>query len=345
MTQLPPTTRPSMADVARLAEVSTQTVSRYFTGVGYVRTETRQRIAAAIDELGYRRNASAQNFRTQRMNTVGVLSMGALTYGSAEILTGVSLAAHAAALTLSISQTDVLSEASDWEREARGGLEQLLSIPVDGLVVLTPRSGIEEVLESVVGPTTPVVTITDRPSRPQGVASMHSHAAARTATRHLIELGHTRIAHIAGPTGRNEAYERIRGYADAMTEADLEPRVVDVAHDWGPGSGFRAAAELPAGGFSAVVTGNDELALGFMSGMAQRGLLAPRDYSIVGIDDMPSAAYFSPPLTTMRQDFRLLGSQAFRMLHQQLLTGEPAGHWASEPELVVRDSTAACESP
>src|SRR3954465_9987468 len=104
--------RPNMADVGRLANVSPQTVSRYFTGVGYVRDETRERITAAIEQLGYRRNRSAQHFRTQRMNSVGVLSTGALTYGSAEILTGLGLAARNASMSLTISQIDVLSESS-----------------------------------------------------------------------------------------------------------------------------------------------------------------------------------------------------------------------------------------
>src|SRR4051794_1427401 len=107
--------RPNMADVGRLAKVSPQTVSRYFTGDGYVRVETRERIAAAIEELGYRRNRSAQHFRTQRMNTVGVLSMGRLTYGSAEILTGLGLGAGEASMSLTIIQIDVLSDSADWQ--------------------------------------------------------------------------------------------------------------------------------------------------------------------------------------------------------------------------------------
>lgn len=333
------TTRPSMADVGRLANVSPQTVSRYFTGVGYVRDETRERITAAIVELGYRRTRSAQHFRTQRMNTVGVLSMGTLTYGSAEILTGLCLAAREAGMSLTISQIDVLSEASDWQSEARAGLEHLLSIPADGVIVVTPLSGVDSLLKEAVG-ATPLVTVSDRPSSLQAVASIHSHAAALTATRYLLELGHTRIVHIAGPGGRNEAHERIRGYTDAMAEAGIRPNVVDVADDWSPASGFRAAQALDHEDFTAVMTANDEIALGFMSAMERQGLRAPVDYSIVGIDDMPAAAFFSPPLTTMWLDFRTLGAQAFRLLHQELSTGEPAGYWATEPELIVRASTA-----
>jgi DNA-binding LacI/PurR family transcriptional regulator len=125
-----------------------------------------------------------------------------------------------------------------------------------------------------------------------------------------------------------------------MLTAELEPFVVDVTDDWSPASGFRAAQALGSADFTAVFTANDEIALGFMSAMERRGLRAPADYSIVGVDDMPSAAFFSPPLTTMRLDFRTLGAQAFRMLHRELSTGEPAGYYSSEAELILRQSTA-----
>lgn len=328
-----------MADVARLAGVSTQTVSRYFTGVGYVKGETRQRVAAAIQELGYRRNSSSQKFRTQRTNTVGVLSMGALNWGSSEVLTGLSLAARTTDMSLTISQIDVSSQESDWQQQIRHGLERLLAMPVDGIILMTPIAGADDLVSAVTG-TTPLVTVSDRPSNLQAVASIHSHAAGLVATRHLLELGHTEIVHVAGPAGRNEAYERIRGYREAMTEAGLDARVIEGADDWTSPSGFRAAQSIGLDDFTAVLTGNDEIALGFMSGMEHRGRRAPQDYSIVGIDDMPSAAFFSPPLTTVRLDFRRLGDQAFRMLRQELSTGERAGYWARDPELVVRASTA-----
>jgi DNA-binding LacI/PurR family transcriptional regulator len=211
---------------------------------------------------------------------------------------------------------------------------------VDGVVVLTPYSGIEDALTEVAR-STPLVAVSDRPSTSESVASIDSHAAAGTATRHLLALGHTRILHVAGPAGRNEAHERTRGYREAMIAAGLEPFVVDVSDDWSPASGFRAAQALGSADFTAVFTANDEIALGFMSAMERRGLRAPHGYSIVGVDDMPSAAFFSPPLTTMRLDFRTLGAQAFRMLHRELSTGDQAGYYSSEAELVIRESTAS----
>ena len=129
-----------------------------------------------------------------------------------------------------------------------------------------------------------------------------------------------------------------------MTAAGLEPTVVELADDWSPTAGFRAARVLDPEDFTAAVTANDEIALGFISAMQHAGRHAPVDYSIVGIDDMPSAAFFSPPLTTMRLDFRTLGAQAFQLLQQELITGEPAGHFTGEPRLVVRSSTARRET-
>lgn len=329
--------RPSMADVGRLANVSTQTVSRYFTGVGYVREETRDKIARAIEELGYRRNHSARNFRRQQMNTVGVLSMGPLNYGSSEILTGLSLAARAEGLTLTITQLDLSSDLPDRMEEVRRALDHLLSIPVDGVVVLTPFSGAEDVLLETAGQT-PLIAISDRTTGTGGVASAHSGLAATQATQHLVDQGHRQILHLAGPRGQNEAVERERGYLEALASAGLEPRVMRLADDWTSRSGFRAAQQV-AEPFTAVFAANDEIALGFLSGMEERGRRAPDHYSIVGIDDMPSAAYFSPPLTTVRLDFRRLGTVAFDELLRQLRTASPAAHCGVEPELVVRRST------
>lgn len=331
--------RPSMADVGRLANVSSQTVSRYFTGVGYVREDTRERIAAAIEQLGYRRNQSARNFRRQRTDTIGVLSMGPLNYGSAEILSGLSQAARREEMTLAITQLDIGGDAVENNAEVARVLDHLLSVPVDGIVVLTPFSGVESVLSKLAG-SIPMITVADRMIGIEAVASAHSRVAADEATEHLLGLGHREILHVAGPAGRNEATERVEGYRDAMIRAGQEPLILDAAKDWTSSSGFRAAKLAEKLAFTAVFAANDEIALGFMHGMEARELRAPRDYSIVGIDDMPSAAYFSPALTTARLDFRGLGTVALQELLRQVRTGEPARHCGIQPRLVVRDSSS-----
>ena len=337
-------TRPSMADVGRLANVSTQTVSRYFTGVGYVRAETRARITAAIEELGYVPNQSARTLRTSRTNSVGVLAIGAFNYGSASVLTGLGLAAREADVTLTIAQLDLDFEAKNWEVEARRALTHFKSVQVDGIVLSTPLPGVDKLLTGW-DQSTPLITVSELPSAGEGSAGTHSHAAGWDATHHLIELGHRDILHVAGPSTRNEARERERGYRDAMQSAGLSPQVLDVATDWSSVSGFRAGELADPATFTAVFASNDEIALGFMSALERRGARAPQDFSIVGVDDMPAAAYFSPPLTTMRLDFRALGIATFKMLHHQILTGERAQHYVVEPELVIRDSTARIARP
>ncbi|CAH0140395.1 LacI family DNA-binding transcriptional regulator [Microbacterium sp. Bi128] len=334
--------RPSMADVARVANVSAPTVSRYFTGSGYVSAETRERIAAAVDALGYRVNQAGRNLRLQRTNSVGVLALGALNYGSAGVLTGLSLAARAADYTLNIIELDLDYDAIGWEKEAARALDHFLSMPVDGIVLSTPVRGAEALIDTI-SRNTPVITVSELPHSRDASASTQSHTAGYEATRHLIALGHERIVHLAGPSTRNEAAERERGYRDAMREVNLAPDVVDVAVDWSSASGFRAGQLVDPATFTGVFAANDEIALGFLSAMEKRGLRAPHDYSIVGVDDMPTAAYFSPPLTTMRLDFRTLGDHTFRMLHHEILTGERPRHLVVEPQLVRRESTALRE--
>jgi DNA-binding LacI/PurR family transcriptional regulator len=333
-----------MSDVARLANVSTQTVSRYFTGVGYVRAETRERITAAIEELGYVPNQSARALRTSRTNSVGVLTMGAFSYGSAGVLTGLGVAARKADFTLTIAALDLDFEAKNWEAEARKALTHFKSVQVDGVVVSTPLPGVEKLLADW-DQSTPLITVSELPSTDEGSAGTHSHAAGWDATHHLIELGHRDILHIAGPATRNEARERERGYRDAMQSASLSPKVLAVANDWSSVSGYRAGERADPSTFTAVFASNDEIELGFLSAMERRGKRAPQDFSIVGVDDMPAAAYFSPPLTTMRLDFRALGTATFKMLHHQILTGERAHHYVVEPELVIRDSTSRIDQP
>jgi DNA-binding LacI/PurR family transcriptional regulator len=328
-----------MSDVGRLAGVSTQTVSRYFTGVGYVSAETRRRISSAIDELDYVPNQAARNLRAAQTNTIGVLSMGGLNYGSAGVLTGLGLAARDADMALLIAQLDLDFEANTWEAEAKRNLERFRSARVDGIVLSTPIPGADHFLKSLTYDV-PVITVSELPDSAESSAGTHSHAAGLGATRHLIGLGHREILHVAGPATRNEAAERRRGYLDAMAEADLEPHILDVATDWSSLSGFRAANAADPQNFTAVFAANDELALGFISGMSKRGVSTPADFSIVGVDDMPTAAFFSPPLTTMRLDFRALGAATFTMLHHRITTGEHTEHYLIEPELIIRESTA-----
>jgi DNA-binding LacI/PurR family transcriptional regulator len=276
------------------------------------------------------------------------VALGALfhdaNYGSASVLTGLGLAAREADVTLTIAQLDLDFEAKNWEVEARRALAHFKSVQVDGIVLSTPLPGVDKLLTDW-DQSTPLITVSELPSADEGSAGTHSHAAGWDATHHLIELGHRDILHVAGPSTRNEARERERGYRDAMQSVGFSPQVLDVATDWSSVSGYRAGELADPTTFTAVFASNDEIALGFMSALERRGTRAPQDFSIVGVDDMPAAAFFSPPLTTMRLDFRALGIATFKMLHHQILTGERAQHYVVEPELVIRDSTSRIARP
>ncbi|MCO8270426.1 substrate-binding domain-containing protein [Actinoplanes sp. TRM 88003] len=169
-------------------------------------------------------------------------------------------------------------------------------------------------------------------------ATVDSYEAALLATRQLIELGHRRTLHIAGPERINETVDRENGYHDALAEVAAAPLPI-VRGDWSAESGFRAGAVVDPGDFTAVFSGNDQMAPGFMNALRGRGLVAPADYSIVGIDDMPDARHFAPPLSTVWMDFVELGRAGFGMLAERITTGERLARPVIHPRLVPRESS------
>ncbi|MFP7761956.1 LacI family DNA-binding transcriptional regulator [Marisediminicola sp. LYQ85] len=327
---------PTMADVGAEAGVSAQTVSRYFTG-GYVGNATRGRIEEAIESLGYRHNRIARSMRAQRSHTVGVLAMGPFNFGNTSIMTGLSRVAKEAGLSTIIAQLDVDVESVDGRLDVERALDNFVSFRVDGIIVATPFIGIVKHLERA-AKAVPAISLS-RSAETAGFATIDSYAAAAGATRHLVEQGHRRIIHLVGPLRYHEAVERLHGFDDVMAAAALPaPARYDCA-DWTAASGADAARRVEIDSFDAVVAANDELALGFLRVMADRGRVAPTDFSIVGIDDMPEAEYFWPRLTTMRMEFETLGETALELLVRRLETGDAQEGRILTPSLVVRDST------
>ncbi|KQQ05816.1 MULTISPECIES: LacI family DNA-binding transcriptional regulator [unclassified Rathayibacter] len=339
MSSLPsPRARPSMADVGRHAEVSAQTVSRFFTG-GYVAPATRGRIEAAIADLGYRHNRVARNLRVQRTDTVGFLAMGPLNYGHSELLTGVSRAARSEGLSLITALLEVDPREPSARLEMLHAVDKLLSFQVDGIIVGTPYEGLDELVDYI-SASVPVVTRSEHAGPSEDSTYADSYGAGYLGTRHLLELGHRRILHVAGPGNRNEAVDRERGYRAALAEAGVEPLEVLRCREWDAGSGAEQGRLCDPESFTAVSAANDQIALGFLRAMADRGRFAPEDYSIVGVDDMPETEYYSPPLTTMHLDHQLLGEKALRMLAARIRTGERQERTAVSARLVLRSSTA-----
>ncbi len=326
-----------MADVAALANVSRGTVSRHLTGRGYVGADARQRIQSAVDELGYRPNLVARNLRTQTTNTIGVLSIGPRDFGSSSILSGLDDASRQAGYGLITAQLPHDLDDPRAVDEIQRAAERLLAHQVDGIVLASPYPGFEDLWEELAS-RIPFVTLSSHPRHGVGATFVDSYAAGRMATEHLVELGHRAILHVRGPRSRPESDDRERGYRDTVEAAGIDAQMTPPCEEWSSASGYRVGQLLAKGEWTAAFCANDAIALGFQHAMYERGLRAGQDYSIIGIDDMPDAAHFQPPLTTVALDHLELGRSAFRMILEHLRTGSPAANTVIEPALVRRES-------
>ena len=327
-----------MADVGRLARVSAQTVSRYFND-GYVSDDARERITAAVAELGYRQNALPRNLRRARTDSIGYANIGPLNYGGASILTGLSRAARAAGQSLLTTQLDIDPTAPESTEEVRHALETFLSLRVDGIIVGTPFEWLNDVLEAVER-VVPVVGIAERLGTNGHPWSGASCSAGRLAVEHLASLGHRRILHLGGPQETNEARERHSGYRETMERLGLIPLPPRHATAWTAQAGYDAAAGINPAEFTAVFAANDLLALGLTSRLRTLGLTCPDDFSVVGVDDSPDVDFYSPPLTTVRIDFERLGELACAQLLHRIDAGGPEEPIGVDVDLRVRASTA-----
>lgn len=296
------TASPTIFDVARLAGVSHQTVSRVINNHASVRDSTRERVRQAVDQLSYRPNAAARAMVGGRSRNLGLITTGSPDYGPTSTVLGLLSAARAADYSIS------LATAVDTEPESvRAALDLVLGQHVEAVVVVASRT---RILDAVAGlrVSVPVVVIesSGRTARPS--LSIDQYEGARIATEHLIALGHRDILHVAGPGDSMDATERVRGWRDTMAERGLVARQ-PLEGDWAPASGYAIGELLVGGGsrFSALFVANDQMSLGCIHALAEHGIRVPDDVSVVGFDDIPEAAHFTPPLTTMRQDFRQLG--------------------------------------
>jgi DNA-binding LacI/PurR family transcriptional regulator len=325
-------------DVARLAGVSHQTVSRVLNNVPNVRPATKERVEKAIAQLRYSPSPAARALVTRRTRTIGLITPGRSEYGPTSIAVNFNVAARAARFSV-----DTVSSLDDDPSGVRAIVEALLRQRVDAIVLVVTDIA---VLEVVLGleQSIPIVAVAATARRSPAIVSIDQYRGARAATRHLVELGHQEILHLAGPVEAPDAIERLRGWQDEMNANRLVVR--DVRHgDWSARSGFELGMEVgdirPG---TAVFAANDYMALGLMSALHARGLRVPEDVSIVGFDDVPEAAYLLPPLTTVRQDFASLGG----LVMQKVLIAmeEPDSVTESTPlptTLVVRESTRAVQ--
>jgi DNA-binding LacI/PurR family transcriptional regulator len=322
---------PNMYDVAARAGVSHQTVSRVVNSFGSIRPETRERVLAAIAELGYRRNLAARTLATSRTHAIGVLAPAVSDYGPTSTVQAVDLAARAAGYHPLITTT------SDESESILAGLGFLLDQSIEALVVIAPQQRILEAVRQL-DITVPIATL-QSVEFGSGTVSVDQSSGARLAMTHLLELGHREIQHVAGPLASFEAAARQTSYERALTDAGLaEPGIVE--GDWSAESGYRAADDI-APTTTAVFSANDQMALGLITGLIDRGRRVPEDVSVVGFDDVPEARFYRPALTTVRQDFEQIGRVAVESLIRQIEGGAAERIAPLVAELIVRDSTAA----
>ena len=331
----------TLRDVARLAGVHPGTVSRALNPQtrGLVNERTARRVLAAAEELGYRPNPIARGLRTNRSHTIGVLVPDLMNPLFAAVVRGIEDGLSEAGYTPLIANTD-----NDAERE-QVAYEAMSARQVDGFIAATAvrdhwlladqaRSGVKVVLVNrrVDSDAIPAVTGDD-------------HAGIRLAVEHRAELGHRRIAHLGGSQALYTGWSRHQGFLDAMRALEFErdPHLVVFSDTFTAREGARCCGELldRRRDFTAIVAGNDLLALGCYDALEERGLRCPDDVSVVGYNDMPFVDRFRPPLTTVRVPHYELGATAAELMLEQLQgVDAPARQLELPPELVIRGSTA-----
>lgn len=325
---------PSIREVAARAGVSHQTVSRALNDHPSMRPETRARVLAAIEELQYRPNGVARALATRRTRRIGVVVDNPVEYGPNSTLRALESAAQRAGYA-------VIAITIDEERAVspHQAVEHLVAQGVDALCAVAPRASSVDLLRQLTFEQ-PTLVVSAAPESELLTVSIDQRLGAEIAVRHLVELGHREIMHVAGPLDWIDAQGRMRGWRAEMERAGL-PLREPVTGDWSADYGYdfaRRFTDVPD--FTAVFAANDQMALGILHGFAEGGIRVPDDVSVIGFDDLPEARHFLPPLSTIRQDFRSLAKRAVALLLAVLEGGGVENHSTIVPELVARASTA-----
>lgn len=327
--------QPNIYDVARLAKVSHQTVSRVLNNNPSIRPETKNRVLKAMESLGYRPSLAARALASSRSKMLGILSSDTDFTGPAAMVHHMEAAARAQGyfvVTVGIDAND--------EDSVRSGIDHLMKLGIEGLALVTPQLRAVEIARAAVSGI-PVVTLDSMYRMDELAVSVDNFAGGAAATQHLIDLGHRNIVHISGPQGWFESTTRAAGYTATMLNANLTPQVID--GDWQIDTGYRIGKKLDVDskGVTALFIANDRMSFGFMHAMRERGIEVPKRLSIVGFDDLEEATYSSPPLTTLRQDFKELGNRAMNLLLSEISGTSTKKLDRLIPELIKRGSTAA----
>lgn len=325
-----------MVDVADLAQVSHQTVSRVINGTVGVRQETRTRVEEAILALNYRRNNAAATLASARSHIIGIVIWGGGEFGPANILNGLEQAILHSNYRLAISRIPEISAT-----ELKRAFDELLANAAEALIVVVPHVSVLDMVR-VAGINVPVLLVESYPAA-AGIlsAGVDNAQAARLATQHLLDLGHTTVQHLAGPSDWTQAAQRELGWRQAMQDAGrTAPK--PWRGNWSARSGYEIGRELGQDKAStAVFVANDQMALGVLRALHDVGRRVPDDVSVVGFDDIPEAEFFLPALTTVHQPFAELGRRAMHVVQSALAGESSPSPDPVTPWLVVRTSTTS----
>ncbi|HUA51441.1 MAG TPA: LacI family DNA-binding transcriptional regulator [Candidatus Sulfotelmatobacter sp.] len=330
-----------LADVARLAGVHASTVSRVLNpGTrAMIRPAVAARVLEAAAQVGYRPHALAASLRTQRSSTVGVVIPDLTNPLFAAIVRGIEDALGAAGYTA------VLGNSDNEPARARTLLQRMRERRVDGLILATAHREDALIAECRADEIPLVLVNRTVDDRATSAVVVDDAAGIRLAVEHLVGLGHRAIAHLAGPQDLSTGRLRQRSFARAMVAAGLrvDPRLVLVCRSMTEAEGRRQFGQLLTRGakFTAVLAGNDLIAMGCYDELAARGLACPKAVSIVGYNDLRFVDRMAPPLTTVRIPQYDMGAEAARLLLDRMLDPRaPVRTITLAPELVVRGSTA-----
>jgi DNA-binding LacI/PurR family transcriptional regulator len=326
---------PSIGDVARVAGVSAQTVSRVSTGADTVRPDTRQRVLDAMELLGYSPNIAARALRNGSFGTIGLIAHQLARTGESRTAEAVVEAAREKGYTVTL--VDVESPSSTDVTEA---VQRLTHQSIDGLIIIRAETATPTTL--ALPRRLPVAVSDSRFVGHHPAVGADQIGGTRAVVEHLLGLGHRTVHHIAGPSDSAPAEIRVQVWRDVLERERREVPAI-LRGDWTSRSGYELGARVADDAdVTAVFCANDEMAAGLVRALYERGRRVPEDVSVVGFDDIPMSEYLWPPLTTARQDFHRIGDELVELLSRQLGGESLADHRTIVPvELVVRASTAA----
>ncbi|MFG1811392.1 LacI family DNA-binding transcriptional regulator [Streptomyces sp. NPDC049040] len=324
-----------MADVARLAGVSAQTVSRVSNGYPGVVESTRLQVLAAMKELGYRPNSAARALKSGEFHTIGVITFNLSTTGNTRTVEAIATSAAVEGYA-----TTLLPVALPTQDSVRGAFTRLGELAVDGIVILMEVHLLDAATVAL-PPNAHVVVADSNAGDRYCVVDTDQVGGARAAVEHLLDIGHRTVWHVGGPADSFSSEGRVAAWRAVLEEAG-RPVPAPLRGDWSAESGYESGLRLAEEAeCTAVFVANDQMALGVLRALHERGRRVPQDVSVVGFDDIPEASSFLPPLTTVHQDFSEVGRRCVDGLLQQIRNDrEEIGTTLVPTRLVIRASTA-----